>query len=204
MLSMRYVLKVLVAFVPSSFSLSDPALGTKGSRNISQYLEHVSKSRTMRSDRSANLNSTALKTYDKQQSLSVDHHASVSPANSGWIENRLSKSICTSDQICIVISRQESESMQWMSNLSGIPAQVLTEPPIWRRDKSEDLSFQRLPDANTKPLTIHGGSTRECGGYLSFIIKLYSNLPKVLIFCRVNTRIGRRQEMGLIGIQTHI
>lgn len=79
-------------------------------------------------------------------------------------------------RVRIAVARQAKDNKSWLSNVKSVPYELWTEPSAYKQ-------VGALRDANMreKPLTRSGGSTRECGGYLSYIVENYDRLPDVSI-----------------------
>eukprot|EP00928_Gymnodinium_smaydae_P012747 TRINITY_DN14644_c0_g2_i2.p1 TRINITY_DN14644_c0_g2~~TRINITY_DN14644_c0_g2_i2.p1 ORF type:complete len:345 (+),score=37.55 TRINITY_DN14644_c0_g2_i2:77-1111(+) len=83
-------------------------------------------------------------------------------------------------QLDLVVSRLPSDDTSWLRNFSGTRKVLMVEP-----SESGPLTGSRdLHDAiqMTKRRTLRNGSTRECGGYLQYIVDTYDNLPQVALF----------------------
>lgn len=107
----------------------------------------------------------------------------------------------------VVVSRVTTDSELWTNMLYGSNFTVLTEGvDVEKRAEAEGMRGVRPADAEilaadraqpygrnirtianiTKPMTHAGGSTRECGGYLAYIVKAYNHLPDVVAFMQGN------------------
>lgn len=96
--------------------------------------------------------------------------ATLSPAREGAGGHRRSR-------VLVVVSRTDvdGENTEWLQQLVSVPYLTFTERTL-------DSRSLEHPGYKTKPLTERGGSTRECGGILSFIVEYYDRLPDVAVF----------------------
>jgi hypothetical protein len=83
----------------------------------------------------------------------------------------------------LVVSRMEWEPLEWLNRL-GMLYELETEVPVRKDDISEgEIKPMSLgPHETIKPRAYNGDSSRECGGYLNFIVNEYYDLPSVAIF----------------------
>ncbi|CAE8720346.1 unnamed protein product [Polarella glacialis] len=79
--------------------------------------------------------------------------------------------------IRVVVSRKESDDTNWLSDLANVPYELWTEMADGSHSTESLKKGERL-----KPRTVSGSSTRDCGGYLSFIIDHYNLLPNLTVF----------------------
>lgn len=104
-----------------------------------------------------------------------------------------------SDALRLVVSRQEVDDVKWLEALPMFPADLWTETPapfpsikalasilpsvgFLQRNLYEVSQLRSPARSHDKPRTAAGGSTRECGGYLSYIVENYDRLPSVSVF----------------------
>jgi hypothetical protein len=77
----------------------------------------------------------------------------------------------------LVVARMPSDDLRWLGKVGKYSSYLLyTEPDGNRTEERRD---KRLRE---KPLTRTGGSTRECGAYLTYIVDHYDSLPDVSVF----------------------
>mmetsp|Transcript_825 Transcript_825/g.2273 ORF Transcript_825/g.2273 Transcript_825/m.2273 type:complete len:363 (+) Transcript_825:59-1147(+) len=76
----------------------------------------------------------------------------------------------------VVVSRLGTDDTSWLRALGGIPHTLYTE------GLSSSSLMEQDPTIRAKPMAKAGPSTRECGGYLAYIIANYEKLPKVVAF----------------------
>lgn len=80
-------------------------------------------------------------------------------------------------RVMAVVSRTGSDGKEWLQQLGSVPYLTWTE----RLPGGSSQNWEH-PGDRTKPFTERGGSTRECGGILSFIVEYYDRLPDVAVF----------------------
>lgn len=81
----------------------------------------------------------------------------------------------------IVVSRTQSDDFTWLQKLRPIPFDLWTELAPRQRFLQQGRDDSHLVKKK-KPMTARGGTTRECGGYLAYIIENYDHLPNVSFF----------------------
>merc|ERR1719223_2378206 len=74
------------------------------------------------------------------------------------------------ERVHVVVSRVLEDSVDWLRLLRNVPYTLWTEFATGHLPSRPGLNSTRW---RIKPRTAAGGTTRECGGYLGFIIENY-------------------------------
>jgi len=84
---------------------------------------------------------------------------------------------------CVVVSRMAHDDKTWLrKELDGIPYELFTEDLSVPTQSSLASLQDHSGFEHVKPKTKVGYSTRECGGFLSYLVHRYEDLPQASIF----------------------
>lgn len=105
------------------------------------------------------------------------HNRSSKLRDSSGTQHDSANSAKLNTRVHVVVARTQSDDKEWLEMIGNIPYTLYTES-MMRKDDAPPKD----PHEYWKPLTTTNGSTRECGGYLSYMVDNYDTLPEVTIF----------------------